>query len=98
MKEKKNNYGTNPETGAQFKTQWEVIFQYLKEGNSITSREAAAEFGFTRLSDIIYKIEKHTGRRADRELIFVPTRYGGEARVARYWFEMEPGEWPTIKD
>lgn len=86
---RKNNYGTNPETGEQFKTQWEVINYHLKAGNTITSREAAADFGFTRLSDIIYKIEKYTGRRSNRELIYVPTRYGGSARVAKYWFEQE---------
>ena len=89
MKEKKNNYGINPATGEQFAAQWEVIDQYLKEGHRITTREAANEFGFTRLSDIIYKIEKHTGRVAARRTLVVPTRYGGTARCAEYWYEKE---------
>lgn len=89
MKQKKNNYGTNPATGEPFGAQWEVVYQYLREGHSITSREAAAEFGFTRLSDIIYKIRKWTGVAPARTLVKVPTRYGGIARVSKYWIPRE---------
>ena len=88
MKTKKNIYGINPETGERFRSQWEVIWYYIKSkpGRGITSMEAITEFGFTRLSAIIYKIEKWTGYRAERADIFVSTRYGGIVKVRRYWY------------
>ena len=89
MKAKKNNYGINPETGERFKAQWEVIWHYIKSkpGRGITSLEAIKEFGFTRLSAIIFKIEKKTGYCARRADILVGTRYGGIVKVRKYWYE-----------
>ncbi len=89
MKTKKNIYGINPETGERFKAQWEVIWHYIKSkpGRGITSLEAINEFGFTRLSAIIKRIEEITGYTARRADIFVGTRYGGIVRVRRYWYE-----------
>lgn len=94
MKGKKNKYGINPLTGERFKAQWEVILHYLRhDAKYITSMEAITDFGFTRLSDIIYKIEHRANIRCERERIFVPTRYGGRVSVARYWLpETEEGE------
>lgn len=89
MKTKKNIYGINPETGERFNAQWEVIYYYLKSkpGRCITSLEAITEFGFTRLSAIVKKIEDKTGRALNRAYIAVGTRYGGIVRVRRYWYE-----------
>lgn len=89
MKERRNKYGINPETGERFKAQWEVILFYLREkkGRSITSMEAITEFGFTRLSGIVKQIEYRANIVLSREAIVVPTRYGGAVRVARYWYE-----------
>lgn len=89
MKTKKNIYGINPETGERFNAQWEVIYHYLKSkpGRCITSLEAITEFGFTRLSAIVKKIEDKTGRALNRAYIAVGTRYGGIVRVRRYLYE-----------
>lgn len=88
---KKNNYGISPVTGKPFRSQWEVIYHYLTErpGHSITSLEAIHEFGFTRLSAIIYTIRERTGVEAARCKTVVPTRYGGAVEVTRYWILKE---------
>lgn len=87
MKQKRNNYGVNPETGKRFAGQYEVIAYYLKEkkGRTITSMEAITEFGFTRLSGIVKYLEYRTGIRLEREKVTVPTRYGGLVQVTKYW-------------
>lgn len=89
MKQKRNKYGINPETGERFKAQWEVILFYLREeaGRTITSMEAITEFGFTRLSGIVKQIEYRKGIVLSRCRINVPTRYGGVVSVSKYWYE-----------
>lgn len=87
MKQKRNNYGVNPETGERFAGQYEVLAYYLKEkpGRKITSLEAITEFGFTRLSGVVKYLEYRTGIRLERKKIIVPTRYGGAVPVMQYW-------------
>lgn len=94
MARRNNNYGTNPSTGEPFRAQWEVIYEYLREkpGRKITSGEAINEFGFTRLSAIIYTIRERTGITPARRSIDVPTRYGGLVTVTQYWIEVEEGK------
>lgn len=87
MKRKKNNYGINPATGKRFNAQWEVILQYLRENpqKGITSLEAIHEFGFTRLSAIVWQIKRRADIELPRAKVIVPTRYGGAVEVTRYW-------------
>lgn len=84
------NYGYRVD-GSELKTQWETILYYLQTTPDarITSWKAIKEFGFTRLSDIVYKIEKHTGIVLKRRDVLVTTRYGGKVYVTEYWFEDE---------
>lgn len=83
----KTTYGKTGE-GIELKTQWETIAYYLKEDTTrtITSGVAWNEFGFSRLSDIIYKIQKHMGVAIPRRTIEVTNRYGGKCNVTEYWW------------
>ena len=89
MKKRKNNYGLNPDTGKPFRAQWEVLYHYLKSksGRTITQAEATIDFGFSDLAGVVKRIEEHTGVRAGRRWIDVPTRYGGIVSVKQYWIE-----------
>ena len=89
MKAKRNNYGINPRTGEPFKAQWEVLHYYLTEkpGRTITQLEATVDFGFTDLAGVILRMYEHTGIRAARRWIVVPTRYNGAVQVKQYWIE-----------
>lgn len=84
------NYGYRVD-GSELKTQWETILYYLQTTPEarISSWVAIKEFGFTRLSDIVYKIEKHTGIILKRRKVLVTTRYGGKVYVTEYWYEDE---------
>ena len=68
------------------------VYHYLMDGNTITSWEAIQKWGITRLSDVIYRIEKMTGRAPARRMIPVTNRYGKTVRVAEYWIEQEGEE------
>ena len=84
------NYGYRVD-GSELKTQWETILYYLQTTPDarITSWKAIQEFGFTRLSAIVFMIEKHTGIVLKRRDIQVKTRYGGKVYVTEYWYEDE---------
>lgn len=83
------NYGFRAD-GSELKTQWETILYHLQTtGQRITSWQAIRDFGFTRLSGIVKKIEYRTGIVLKRRDINVSTRYGGMARVTEYWYEDE---------
>lgn len=69
--------------------QWQVILAYVQEGHRITSGQVWDQFGFSRLSDIVYKIEKHTGIVLKRKRIEVINRYGRKCNVAQYWYEKD---------
>tara|TARA_R110002012_G_scaffold77863_3_gene198564 strand:- start:3058 stop:3291 length:234 start_codon:yes stop_codon:yes gene_type:complete len=59
------------------------MLQHLKDGNTITSKEAYEEFGNTRLSATIFSL-----RRDGHEIVGhprqVPTRYGEMTIVTQY--------------
>lgn len=59
------------------------IMEYIEKHGSITSLEAIHELGCTRLSARIWDLE-HKGTYFKREIVTVPTRGGGSARVMRY--------------
>ena len=74
--------------GTELLTQWETVLYFLKTTRErITSWRAIQEFGFTRLSDIVYKIEKHTGIYLKRRRVEVTTRYGAKVLISEYWYE-----------
>lgn len=64
-------------------TQNKMIGQYLLEGHSITQLEAFNLFGIWRLASRISDLKK-AGLIIKREMVKVPTRFCGEARIARY--------------
>lgn len=74
--------------GTPLKTQWETVLYHLQSnpGKPIRAWEAIKEFGFTRLSGIVKKIEYHTGIRLNRRDVKVTTRYGGTTWVTEYWY------------
>lgn len=82
------SYGTT-EDGRILKTQRECILYYLqsKPGRRISQWAAIKEFGFTRLSAIVYDIEKYNGVVLKRERKEVPTRYGATTTITEYWYE-----------
>ncbi len=75
--------------GSELKSQWETILYYLqeKEGRRITSWKAIQEFGFTRLSAIVWSIEDRTGIVLKRRKVSIRTRYGATVYVTEYWYE-----------
>lgn len=76
--------------GTELKTQRETILYYLQTtGDKITSWKAIKEFGFTRLSAIVKDIEDIEHIRLKRQMVKVPTRYGGTTNVAEYWYAGE---------
>ena len=66
-----------------------IVYRYLMAGHTITSLEAIEKFGITRLSAVIFNIEKMTGKAPNRRMIPVLNRYGKTVRVAEYWIEQE---------
>lgn len=84
------NYGTT-EDGRILKSQRECILYYLqsKPGRRISQWQAIKEFGFTRLSAIVWDIEDRNGIVLKREKKEVTTRYGAKTWVTEYWYEEE---------
>ena len=64
-----------------------IVYRYLMEGHTITSLEAIEKFGITRLSAVIFNIEKMTGKAPNRRSIPVRNRYGKTVYVTEYWIE-----------
>ena len=73
----------------EYERQKMLVYNYLLEGHTITSLEAIRKFGITRLSAVIFNIEKMTGRAPSRRMIPVTNRYGKTVRVAEYWIDQE---------
>lgn len=65
-------------------TQNKMIGQYLLEGNSITQLEAFDLFGIWRLASRISDLKQKSGMIIKKTTVKVPTRFCGEARIARY--------------
>ena len=66
-----------------------IVYNYLLAGHTITSLEAIEKFGITRLSAVIFNIEKMTGKAPNRRSIPVRNRYGKTVYVTEYWIERE---------
>ena len=73
----------------EYERQKMLVYNYLMAGHTITSLEAIEKFGITRLSAVIYNIEKMTGRAPSRRMIPVTNRYGKTVRVAEYWIDQD---------
>lgn len=75
--------------GAELKTQWETILYYLQSepGRRISAWQAIKDFGFTRLSGIVKRIEYRTGIVLKRRDVKITTRYGGTVYVTEYWYD-----------
>lgn len=71
----------------EYERQKMIVYRYLMAGHTITSLEAIEKFGITRLSAVIFNIEKMTGKAPNRRMIPVLNRYGKTVRVAEYWIE-----------
>ena len=65
------------------RNQSELILEYLETHGSITPLEAQRLFGCMRLGARIWDL-RHDGHNIIREMVIVPTRNGGTARVAQY--------------
>lgn len=64
------------------RSQKSVVLSHLQSGQSLTSGEAWARYGITRLAAIVIRLRRE-GYRIDTVLTDVPTRNGG-SRVAVY--------------
>ena len=64
-----------------------MVYNYLLAGHTITSLDAIEKFGITRLSAVIFNIEKMTGKAPNRRSIPVRNRYGKTVYVTEYWIE-----------
>ena len=78
-----------PDPELEHERQKMVVYRYLLDGHTITSLEAIQKFGITRLSAVIFNIEKMTGKAPSRRMIPVSNRYGKTVRVAEYWIDPE---------
>ena len=84
----RNNTATEDEA-VEYDRQKMIVYRYLMAGHTITSLEAIEKFGITRLSAVIFNIEKMSGKAPNRRMIPVINRYGKTVRVAEYWIEQE---------
>lgn len=66
-------------------SQAEEIVQYMKTYGSITSQDAFADLGCTRLSARIFDIEDKLGLRVDRKQECSINRRGKKVWYTRYW-------------
>lgn len=65
------------------RNQKEMILEWLEAHGTITPREAEIQFGCMRLGARIWDL-RHEGHEIVKEMVIVPTRNGGTARVAQY--------------
>lgn len=72
-----------------YRYQRQMVLDYLLRGNTITSLDAFRLFGITRLSAVIFDIEKVTGRAPNRRKIQVENRYGRTTWVCEYWIDQD---------
>lgn len=64
-------------------TQKDMVLAYINERGSITSMEAFAELGITRLSDVVFRL-KRDGYKFDTKIEKCINRYGHKTEFARY--------------
>lgn len=65
------------------KSQKELVLAYIETHGSITPLEAEREIGCMRLGARIWDL-RNEGYNIVSEIVEVPTRHGGKAKVARY--------------
>lgn len=65
------------------KSQKELVLAYIETHGSITPLEAEIHIGCLRLGARIWEL-RYEGYNIVSEIVEVPTRRGGKARVARY--------------
>lgn len=65
------------------KSQKELVLDYIETHGSITPLEAEIHIGCLRLGARIWEL-RDEGYNIVSEIVEVPTRHGGKARVARY--------------
>jgi len=80
------------EEAERFTSQAKTIYNYLLEGNHITSMDALHIFGVARLASRICDIEKQTGIAPSRRRIKVTNRFGKEVSVNEYWIDREDAQ------
>ena len=68
------------------------IIDYLREGNSLTSREAFMMIGTTCLNTHVSELCRNCGFEIPRKMIEVDTRYGKKVKVNEYRFSNEDCE------
>ena len=71
-------------------TQEEMVLDYMKEYGSITSWEAFAELGITRLSAKIFELRKEYD--ISDETISKVNRYGAKVHFKKYFIKGKLGE------
>ena len=85
---KKSNYGRNV-AGNPINSQKHLVLDWLRRRpgkRTITSKEAFDKWGITRLSAVVFDIEKVYGIVLKREDIKVVNRYGITCWVTKYWY------------
>jgi hypothetical protein len=81
MQDNKTTYDMKP---IPFNTHTFKVAQWLRSGKSITAWEAIAEFGCTRLADVIYRLRNIHGFAIKDEIIAVKNRNGRTVKIAKY--------------
>lgn len=71
------------------KTQTQAVLEWLQQGRSITSMEAFAELGATRLSAIVFNLRKN-GYDIEADTVCAKNRYGQTVCFARYRLKDSP--------
>lgn len=66
-------------------SQKEIVLKYMQDFGSITTWEAFAELGITRLSAKIYELRKEWD--IDDETIYTTNRYGAKVHYKRYFIK-----------
>ena len=65
-------------------TQRERILSHLKEGLPITAHRALYGYGVARCAARVHEL-RQLGHQIEKRMVTVPTRGGGQARVAEYF-------------
>ena len=70
-------------TNFKWGTHKQIVFDYLRKGNKITTRTAMIDLGIGDLQGTIRDL-KESGVAIESKYISVPTRYGKNATVKEY--------------
>ena len=70
------------------KTQQQRVYDYMDRFGSITSLQAFADLGVTRLADVVFKLKK-AGVEIHTEMKGCKNRFGDPVRFARYSLKLQ---------